>query len=110
MEQQIKIIAANIALSCRQQKIDCIYMTGSEYENVNADILNLLKKELSSQNVKLKEGGSIYYDTESLKQSSEIGNIVLVEQKELSIYDEISHELNLAKEQNTYILGAIVLV
>ncbi len=110
MEQQIKMIATNLSLSCRQQNIDCIYLTGSEYENADTKILSLLKKELSAQNIQLKEGGNIFYDTESLKQSSEIGNILLVEQKGQSIYDEISNELSLAKEQNTRILGAIVLV
>jgi hypothetical protein len=110
MEQQIKVTAANIVLSCRRQGIDCIYMTGSEYENVDAKVLSMLKQELSAQNVQINEGGNIFYDAESLKQGTEIGNILFVEQKGQSIYDEISNELNLAKEQNNHILGVVVLV
>ena len=85
-------------------------MTGSEYENVDSVILDMLKKELYSQEVQIREGGNIFYDAESLKQGTEIGNILFVEQKGRSIYDEISNELNLAKEQNNYILGFVVLV
>ena len=109
VEQQVKIISANIALSCSQQEIDCVYMTGSEYENLDAVILGMLKKELSSQKIKVKEGANIYYDAESLKQGTEIGNMIFIEQTGKSIYDEISNELNLAKEQNNFILGIVVL-
>lgn len=44
-----------------------------------------------------------------MKQGTEIGNILFVEQVGLSIYDEVFNELNLAKEQCTTILGAVVL-
>jgi len=110
LEQQIKILSANIALSCKQQGINHIYMTGSEYEHLDVATLNLLKKELYAQNIQVKEGGNIFYDAESLKQGTEIGNMLFVEQTGQSIYDEISNELNLAKEQNNYILGVVVLV
>lgn len=108
LEQQIKIVSANVSLSCKQQGIDCIYMTGSEYENMDIDILNKLKRELSAQYVQVKEGGNIFYDAESLKQGTEIGNMLFVEQIGQSICDEVLNELNLAKDQKNNILGIIV--
>ena len=69
-----------------------------------------MKKELSVQGVKVKEGGNIFYDAESLKEGTKIGNIFFVEQRGQSIYGEISNELNLAKEQNNNILGIVVLI
>lgn len=110
IEQQIKRLAANISLICEQQDINCIYITGSEYENMDVSILNMFKKELSAQKVQIKEGGNIFYDAESLKLGTEIGNMIFVEQQGKSIYDEISNELQLAKERNNYILGVVVLV
>lgn len=110
MEQQIKVISANIALSCKQQGITSFYMTGSEYENTDASVLKLLKQELSAQNIQIKEGGNIFYDAESMKQGTEIGYMLFVEQVGRSIYDEVSNVLNLAKEQCNTILGAIVLI
>lgn len=110
VEQQIKVIAANISLSCKQQGIENIYMTGSEYENADAATLDMLKQELTGQSIQVKEGGNIFYDAESLKQGTEIGNMIFVEQTGKSIYDEIFNELNLAREQKNQILGVVVLV
>lgn len=110
IEQQIKIVSAKIALSCKQHGIDCIYMTGSEYENVDETILDTFKQELAVHEIQVKEGGNIFYNSESLKLGTEIGNIIFIEQVGKSFYDEISNELNLAKEQRNYILGVVVLV
>ncbi len=109
-KQQISVAAANIALSCKQQGIENIYMTGSEYENADTETLNILKQELSNQNVKVKDGESIYYNVESLKEGTEIGNLLFIEQKGQSIYEEIANELTLANEQNSNVLGFIVFV
>lgn len=109
VEKQIQVVAANIALSCKQEGIDCIYMTGSEYEKADAAALGRIKKALSEQKIKVKEGENISYDAASLQACIETGNIVFVEQKDQSIYDEIYREINLAKEQKGNILGAVVL-
>ena len=109
IEQQIKVIAANISLSCKQQNIEHIYVTGSEYESIDNTTINMLKQELTAQNVKVSEGGNIFYDADSLKQGTEIGNILFMEEIGQSIYDEIFNELNLAKEQKNNIIGAVVL-
>lgn len=109
MDKQMKVITANIALSCRQQEIDCIYMTGSEYEKMDTEVLGKIKKELSAQGVRVKEGENMFYDAVSLQNGIEVGNILFVEQKGLSIYDEILNEINLVTEQKGNILGAVVL-
>lgn len=109
VEQQIKVIAANISLSCKQQNINQLYMTGSEYENMDVKTLNILKQELAAQKLQVTEGGNIFYDADSLRQGTEIGNILFMEQIGKSIYDEISNELNLAKEQKNNIIGVVVL-
>lgn len=109
LEKQIKVVAASIALSCKQEGIDCVYMTGSEYEKADAAVLERIKKELSDQKIKVRDGENISYDAASLQACIETGNIVFVEQKGQSIYDEIYREINLAKEQKGNILGAVVL-
>ncbi len=109
LEKQIKVVAASIALSCKQEGIDCVYMTGSEYEKADAAVLERMKKELSDQKIKVRDGENISYDAASLQTCIETGNIVFVEQKGQSIYDEIYREINLAKEQKGNILGAVVL-
>lgn len=109
VQEQIKVLSANIALTCKKQGIDKIYMTGSEYESVDTVVLDMLKKEMLLQHIQIKEGGNIFYNAESLREGTEIGNILFVEQIDHSIYDEISNELNLAKEQKNNIIGAVIL-
>ena len=109
-EQQIKVIAASAALSCRRQGIDTIYLTGSEYEKADKTALEQLKRELSQQNIHVKDGGNILYDADSMRTAAEVGHILFVEQKGMSVYDEIYNEFLQVKEQNGDILGVVVLV
>lgn len=109
VEQQIKVIAANVAIFCKQQEIDCIYMTGSEYGKTDNTNLDKIKEELSRQKIKIKDGGNMLHDADSLQAGVEIGHVVLVEQKGVSTYDEIYAEMNLLKEYQSDILGVVVL-
>ena len=109
-EWQIKRVVANVSLTCKQQNIEKIYMTGSDYEDIDTKTLDMLKTELAVQNVQVVEGGNIFYDADSLKAGAEIGYLLFVERAGKSIYDEISNEINLAKEYRNYIIGFIVLV
>ena len=70
----------------------------------------VFQTEGPAQDIQINEGGNIFYNADSLKKGTEIGNMLFVEQKGLSIYDEIFNELNLAKEQNNHILGIVVLM
>lgn len=107
--QKIKNIAMNIALSCKQQGIDSIYITGSEYDKMDRAFLDNLKRELLSQQIKSKDGGSVLNEAESLQIGVETGYIVLVEQKQVSTYENIYTELELLREYGSDILGVIVL-
>ncbi len=109
VERQLEVISANIALSCRQSEIDSIYMTGSEYEKADKGLLDKLKKEVAKQNIKVLDGGNIMYDAVSVKSAMEIGNIVLVELKGISAYNEIDREIDLFKQYHANILGVIVM-
>lgn len=110
LEQQLKMAVANIVLSCKQHNTSCIYITGSEYENMDSAVVNALKKELQEQGIKIAEGENIFYDADSLKQAAENRYILLMEQTNISVYNEIDNELRVAAEQKINVLGAIVLV
>lgn len=108
-DQQLEVIAANIALLCKRQELHCIYMTGSEYEKVDKAILDKLKQKLSWQEIKVKDGGNMLYDASSLQSGIENGHIMLVEQRNVSAYDEIYAELDLLAQYSSEVLGVIVL-
>lgn len=108
-QQQIRIISANVILSCKRQGIDCIYVTGSRYGNLDTCVVDDLKKELSAHNIKVREGDNIKYDAVSLQEGIETGKLLFVEQIGKSIYDEIYDEIQLAGELKADILGVVVL-
>ncbi len=108
-EQQIKVIATKIALSCKQRGVSSIYMTGSEYEKADKTIMEQLKREFRAQDIEVNDGGNMAYDASSLKSGIENGTLLLVEQIGISAYREIEDELKLIKEHHGALLGVIVL-
>lgn len=108
-EQQINLACTNIAISCKEQGINNIYLTGSEYEHADAAVTEALKKKLKEQGIQVEEGANMYYDASSMMRGKALGNILLIEQIGESVYDEISHELQLIAEQNSNVLGVVVL-
>ena len=109
MEEQVELVSTNIALFCRQQDIDCVYITGSEYKSIDAAILKKIKESLSKHKINVKDGENIAYSASSLQSCIEVGNVLFIEQTGKSIYDEVYNEINLATEQKCNILGAVIL-
>lgn len=107
-EQQMKLAAANIGILCKKEGIEHIYITGSEYENINQELKEQLKIKLREQNLEISEGNDIFYDVSSLEKAVDINNILLIEKPGLSLYEEIANEIRLAEEHNICILGAVV--
>lgn len=109
MEQQSKIISANIGLLCEKQNIEGILISGSQYEKLDLQNISKIKKELRDQDILIEEGGNILYDVDSLKKGCRMEYLILVEEIGRAVYSEILEEINKAKEQNIKIMGIIVL-
>lgn len=107
-EQQMDIACMNVAISCKKCGVKELYMTGSEYEHLDDTVKKRLKEELKRHGIQVIEGENMYYNAHSMEQGMEVGNILLVEQVEQSVYDEIFNEVQLLAEQSVNILGAIV--
>lgn len=109
LEQQVDVACANLAVSCKQQDVTSVYITGSGFENIEDSILELLKRKMIEQGIQAEMGGNMFYDAISMKQGGEIGNILFIEQIGESLYEEIFNELYLVKEKKMNLLGMIVL-
>lgn len=107
-KQRIEFAAVNIELLCRKEKVKHIYITGSEYENLEEKLKEQLKIQLEKHGIEISEGNSIFYDVKSFREAVEVENILLVEKIGESMYKEIENEKRLADEQNVNILGAVI--
>lgn len=106
-DQQLSIICSNLEIACENDNIKSIYLTGSEINRIDEQIVERIEKELGEAGVEIRKGSNINYDAKSLKEMAEIGHVVFIEQEGVSLYQEITEELRVAKEQNINILGSI---
>ncbi|MFP3153100.1 hypothetical protein LQZ18_01455 [Lachnospiraceae bacterium ZAX-1] len=106
-EQQITLAISNIKIACTNDQIDTVFLSGSEIERMDANMLDRIQTELKKAEIKVALGQNAFYDATSLKDMCENGIVVLLEQAGISIYNEITKLIQLMKEQNVTILGAI---
>ena len=107
--QQVQMIVSNIYISCKDQKTDTIYLTGSILESVEKEFLALLEDGLKEKNIRMVSGSAINYNAEELLHAAEVGTVVLLERRRNSYYSEIWNELNLCDANNIQVLGMIML-
>ena len=108
-EQMIESVTTGIAICCQKKKIGKVILSGTEIENISQKYIGDIEKSLISKNINVVIVNDIYYDPNALQNSVDVNNIVFVEKIGLSIKDEISNEINKAKEYNIDILGCVII-
>lgn len=106
-EKWMDVICANIELACKDGNVDKIYLTGSEWEKLESETLEQVVMKLKETGVMISNGGNVCYDMASLRMAHEIGNVILFEQEDISIYKEVEKEIKLLAEQKVNVLGCI---
>lgn len=106
--EAMKMLAAGIRIAAKKENIHQVYITGNvmlEKENAVAQKLaDILKKDA----IEVLIGRPILYDADALEKNAEIGNVILLETSDGSMYNEIGTEIQTCIHQNVNILGAIV--
>ena len=103
------ILISNLELACRAENIQKIFLTGTEIEHVDKAWITAFTGKMQNVGIEVVYGENVCYSAVALRDAVEIGTAVLLEQSNQSIYDEISKELKMLKEQNVRILGGICL-
>lgn len=106
-EAWIDIICSNIELVCRSENIKQVYLTGSEWEKLDAETVEHITEGLKKADIRVSCGGNICYDMVSLRDVYEVGNVILIEQENVSIYREMEKEMKTLAEQKVQILGSV---
>lgn len=106
-EAWIDIICSNIELVCRSENLKQVYLTGSEWEKLDAETVEHITEGLKKADIRVSCGGNICYDMVSLRDVYEVGNVILIEQENVSIYREMEKEMKTLAEQKVKILGSV---
>lgn len=106
-EAWIDIICSNIELVCRSENLKQVYLTGSEWEKLDAQMVEYITEGLKKADIRVSYGGNICYDMVSLRDVYEVGNVILIEQENVSIYREMEKEMKTLAEQKVQILGSV---
>lgn len=107
LEQNLDIISSNIELHCKAENISQIYLTGTEIENIDKVLIEPIIKRLEHAGMQVVYGENICYDAAALRRLVETANVILIEQADVSKYQEIEKEIRIIIQQNVNILGYI---
>lgn len=107
-EEAISMVAAGIKIGAKKLEISKAYITGAAMGEQEKAVVKKLKKELEKSNIEVIEGRPILYDAEALEKSAEIGCVVLIERAGVSLYNEVSEEIEVCAHQGTKVLGAVI--
>lgn len=108
-EQEVQMAGANILLNCKA--LDCkeVYLTGSDLETIPVEIVNEVTRKCEEKGIRIVKGNNISYDAEALERAADMGNVVFIEKKGISLYDELYREVALCREHDINIIGMIVI-
>lgn len=106
-EKRLEFATTSIAIKCEQLETKKLFITGTEIEKIDEDIIEDLKVSLAKEGIEAEVIDNIYYDGKALKQCVECGYVLFIEKVGTSIYNEINNQVNKAKEYDLNIIGAI---
>ena len=100
-------LATKIKCICKKDNINHILLVGSVTEDIACveNVISLLKKN----DIKLEIMNSIMNDATSYEKMCEVNDIILVEKKYVSKYNDIAEEIQTVMENKSNIIGAIVI-
>lgn len=107
-EEQKTLILTNLRVTCQKENIEKIFVTTSIHmSDAETALLEELNKDLSQAGIKVIFGENMMHNAKAMEQMSEIGQVVLIEKKNVSWNDSIERELLLCAQQKANVLGVI---
>jgi len=108
-EQELQMVGANVALDCAKAQKKEVLLTSSATENLPEAIVKDIVAKCEEKGISVKLGGMLSYDAEALEAAANIGSVVFVEKKHVSLYDELYDEVALCKSHGIHVVGMVVI-
>ena len=100
------IIATKILASCNKQLLDEIIIISTNVDGTKESI-DLLSKKLKENGLKVESSTSFMSDYKEMGALLRIGNCVIVEKINSSLYSSVYDEVDLCKDNSVNILGLV---
>lgn len=107
--EAVEMISASIDVTARRSGIKSMYVTGSLMTEVEIAVVAKIVDSLKNSNVELVVGDSILYNARSMEKLAEFDSVILVEKSANVLYSEVLQEINVCKQHEIHIIGAIVI-
>ncbi|MCM1283997.1 MAG: hypothetical protein NC180_09575 [Muribaculaceae bacterium] len=107
--ENVKRICTEMEIAIAKNGWKRIHLTGASDSEEARSLVGKLQKKLSQAHVEVTAGGSVIFDTESLEALTSAEAVILVEQLETSKYSHLEGELNICKQYQVPVMGAVVL-
>ena len=105
-----ELVLANIKIALKNSGKSQLFISrGSKFGEITK--LNWYKDivhKLELENIEIVEGESIIKDAQSYMNMCQLGTVLFVEAVDVSKYQEIEHQIAMAKDSNVEIIGCIV--
>ena len=104
--KDMDIIATKILASCNKQLLDEIIIISTNVDGTKESI-DLLSKKLKENGLKVESSTSFMSDYKEMGALLRIGNCVIVEKINSSLYSSVYDEVDLCKDNSVNILGLV---
>lgn len=108
-EEQIQMICGGLEIVLKKNGIKRLHLTGAATTGGSKTLKQELIQRLSGKDVEITSGNSILFDHASLMELSDAEGTILIEEIDVSLFDDIQKELDLCKEYKVPVLGAVVM-
>lgn len=100
-------ISANISAVCKKKQIRRLCLIGCRIPKESEMFFYQLIKELEKEQITVILGGSILADADCVEKATDIGQVILVETVDKTLYRELKREIVACKDGNIQIVGLI---
>jgi RNA-binding protein YhbY len=107
-DEALDMIAANVRIAMAKKDVKKVMLTGAAFGAEEKEIAEDLAERLKKDGIEILGVSSILYNAESLEKLVEIGQVVLVEKAEQSLYGEVEREIEICRQQEVNLIGCVV--
>lgn len=107
-EEAIAMVEANIKVAMKNAGCDKVFITGNAKSDCKKQLCQKIREGLENAGIQIIEGNSILYDAQALEQAAETGNVIFVEQAEVSLLRELDDEVNTCRNNGINMVGTVV--